>query len=79
MVGELRWLGPADDPRLWTLPERGWRATDPERWTLRLVDLPAALEARGDDPRVQERLEVEVDDPVLTENAGAPTWTADHW
>lgn len=75
MAGDVRWLGPSDDPRVWLLPERGFRVAEPERWMLRLVDVPRAFALRGYAASVRARLELEVDDPVIPENSGR--WTVE--
>ncbi len=43
------------------------------RWMLRLVDVRAALEARGYPPGLTARLELEVDDDLLAGNRGRIT------
>jgi predicted acetyltransferase len=66
----LQWVGPPADPvaiaSLDAFLERPFRYD----WMLRLLDVPAALEARGYPP-VDAEATVAVDDPTFAENAGA--------
>jgi len=65
----LQWVGPPADPiaiaSLDAFIERPFRYD----WMLRLLDVPAALEARGYPP-VDAEATVAVDDPTFAENAG---------
>jgi predicted acetyltransferase len=58
------------DPLLAHLPERGAAVQLRECWMLRLNDVPAALNARGWPPGVRAEVNLDVEDPVVVENAG---------
>ncbi|TMQ90822.1 GNAT family N-acetyltransferase [Actinomadura soli] len=60
------------DPALWLLPEREWETVTRSQWMLRLVDAPAAIEARGFPSGVGAAVPLLVDDPQLPANSG-------HW
>jgi predicted acetyltransferase len=65
----LQWVGPPNDPialgSLDAFVERPFRYD----WMLRLLDVPAALEARGY-PAVEAQAIFAVDDPMYPDNAG---------
>lgn len=67
---DVRWWGPPLDPLLSFLEERDWRVDEAGTWMLRIVDLPAALAARGWPAGVEGELELDVHDPVLPANTG---------
>lgn len=60
--------GPGD-PVMQLLPDCHFEAGPLHQWMVRIVDLPAALAARGYGAR-DARLELDVRDPLLTRNAG---------
>ncbi|MEO8477709.1 MAG: GNAT family N-acetyltransferase [Actinomycetota bacterium] len=66
----LQWAGPPNDPialsSLSAFVERPYR----HDWMLRLLDVPAAMEARGY-PAVDADATFAVDDPMYPDNAGA--------
>ncbi len=64
------WKGGPADIRLFGLPDRVVSVALEEYWMLRLLDVPAALLARGYPP-VDAGIELVVDDELLPENAGA--------
>lgn len=66
----LRWQGATHDPVIATLPEPRWTVKDHQRWMLRIVDLPAALRARGWAPGAEGELHLRVDDDALPHHAG---------
>jgi predicted acetyltransferase len=71
MNGMVAWSGPDPDPAaLFVLPDRFARLTDRWHWMLRLVDLPAALQARPWPAGVAGRLELRVEDRVCPWNNG---------
>lgn len=70
MAKEVRWHQGPGGPILPLLPERGARVELDFHWMLRIVDLRAALEARGYAPCLSAALQLEVEDDVLPENAG---------
>nr|WP_221475441.1 GNAT family N-acetyltransferase [Sphaerisporangium rubeum] len=59
------------DPLLWLLRERKDEHVTITRWMFRLVDLPAAVAARGYPDPVTAETVVEVDDPERPANSGA--------
>jgi predicted acetyltransferase len=74
MNGMVAWSGPDPDPAaLFALPDRFAVLTDRWHWMLRVVDLPAALQARPWPAGVTGRLELRVEDRVCPWNAGG--WT----
>ena len=69
-------IGPAEDDLFLLAPHAAPEVVESEiRWMLRLVDLPAAIAARGWPSSARGRLEVEVDDRHAPWNAGR--WTID--
>ncbi|GLZ06879.1 hypothetical protein Acsp03_43450 [Actinomadura sp. NBRC 104412] len=58
------------DPVFWLTKERGdgWRELD--RWMLRVVNAPAAIEARGYPAGVSAEVLLEIDDPWMRANSG---------
>lgn len=67
---EVKWkTGPAD-PLVHLLPDRDLRLSLVEYWMLRVLDAPRALEARGYPGGLEAQLELELDDPLLPDNAG---------
>ncbi|MCB9548110.1 MAG: GNAT family N-acetyltransferase [Myxococcales bacterium] len=61
------------DPFWLALPHPGPKLVTKSPWMLRLVDLPAAIAARGYPAHVSVRVGLAVEDATLPENAGA--WT----
>lgn len=59
------WL---DDGLGWLLPELRPQVERQMRWMLRLLDVPAALEARGGPPGMTARVALRVHDPLLADN-----------
>jgi predicted acetyltransferase len=73
MNGVVAWSGPDPDPAaIWGLRDRFARLTDRWHWMLRLVDLPAALQARPWPSGVAGQVAFRVEDPVCPWNTG--TW-----
>jgi predicted acetyltransferase len=70
VVKEVSWSGGANDPLLAMLPEPRFAVRLSDMWMARVVDVPGALGGRGYRPDVRARLELELDDPQLPENAG---------
>ncbi len=70
------WHGALDDHVLQHVPEVGVRTSVAETWMLRIVHLPAALEARGYPPGLDERLLLDVTDDVVAGNRGRWMFTA---
>jgi predicted acetyltransferase len=72
MSGMVAWSGPDPDPAaIWALPDRFARLTDRWHWMLRLVDLPAALQARPWPAGVAGQVAFRVEDPVCPWNSGS--------
>ena len=71
MATEAQWYGAPDDVMETLLVNRGARVTDVERWMIRIVDVPTALEARG--WAADGEVVVDIEDDGMPDNAGA--WT----
>jgi predicted acetyltransferase len=69
-VSHVRLWGGAADERLLDLPHRGQRILAVEPWMVRLVDLPAALAARGYPAGIAADLHLDYRDPIVPENDG---------
>ncbi|MGH3662864.1 MAG: GNAT family N-acetyltransferase [Micromonosporaceae bacterium] len=63
-------LGPAD-PLRWLTSEQAVKPAGENRWMLRLVDVPAALDGRGYPTGVKAELALSIEDPHLPANTGA--------
>jgi predicted acetyltransferase len=61
-----------EDPVFWVLPEEAGRDVTTHGWMLRVLDVPAALAARGYGHGVEASLVLRVDDAERPENAA--TW-----
>jgi predicted acetyltransferase len=73
MNGMVAWSGPDPDPAaLYALSDRFARLTDRWHWMLRLVDLPAALQARPWPSGVAGQVTFRVEDATCPWNRG--TW-----
>jgi predicted acetyltransferase len=70
MVREATWLSSPNDPLLPLLHDRVYDIRLQEHWALRLVDVDAALRARGYPPGVTAEVHLDVHDPSLPETAG---------
>ena len=71
VFSHVRWHGAPEDPLLFQLPDKGWRFALQEEWMLRVVDLAAALTARGYPHTLAAELGLTVADPVLAANSGS--------
>jgi predicted acetyltransferase len=67
---DFHWSGAPNDPFVQLLPRRGVQIRLNFPWMLRLVDLPAALRARGWPRHVDVAIDLDVTDDALPENAG---------
>ncbi len=70
MISCVRWASGPGDPLLALLPERRFKLELRDEWMLRLVDVRAALEARGYPPGVAAEVHLAVEDELLPENSG---------
>jgi predicted acetyltransferase len=59
------------DPVFWLTRERTFEDVRRTRWMLRVLDAPAAVEARGFPPGVSAEVALEIDDPQLPANSGS--------
>ena len=72
MNGMVAWSGPDPDPAaIYALQDHFARLTDRWHWMLRLVDLPAALQARPWPSGVAGQVAFRVEDPACPWNTGA--------
>ena len=69
-VSAVRVWGSAADHRLLDLPHRGARVLVAEPWMVRIIDLPAAMMARGYPAAVSADLHLDYHDDILAENTG---------
>lgn len=69
-VEEIGWIGGADDPIVLLAPDRAVRSVRWQRWMLRVVDIAAAVAARGWPEDAGIDIDLDIDDPVLPANAG---------
>jgi predicted acetyltransferase len=71
LAGKVSWTGPANDPLAFHLREQA--EIDHEinyHWMLRILDVPAAIAARGFPPGVTAELHLDVADDLFEENRG---------
>ena len=69
-VREVEYFVPPEDPLLLLLPEQDQRPSWYLRWMLRIVDLPAAIAARGWRPGVRVTVDLDVRDRHAPWNDG---------
>jgi predicted acetyltransferase len=69
-VETIRWYGSPADPLLALLPEPVYQIQSPGPWMLRIIDVPAALSARGYPEGVEAELHLGVHDRTLPQNEG---------
>lgn len=69
-VTRLQWTGGTSDPMRLLLPEQSAQMIDHEHWMIRIVNVVAALEARGYPPTVNADLHLKIDDDVIKTNTG---------
>lgn len=67
---EIIWHGGLDDPLLALMTEQAYQVRLVHHWMLRIVNVPAALEARGYPPAARAELHLDVRDDLLHANAG---------
>ncbi len=66
----VRFRTAGTDPVHWFIPGGGWRVVDVRQYLLRVVDLAAAVAARGWPAGVSGSVEITVEDPVCPWNTG---------
>jgi predicted acetyltransferase len=70
-TGEMMtWPGPPTDPLADLIAEDPFENEGTFRWMLRLLDVPAAIEARGYSPLIDGSVKIAVRDPLFDENEG---------
>jgi predicted acetyltransferase len=70
MTHEIIFQGTPDDPILKLLPERNYTARLLDHWMVRIVDVPAALLARGFPVGLSAEVHLDVEDDLLVANNG---------
>jgi predicted acetyltransferase len=66
----MTWPGPPTEPLADLIAEDPIEVSETFRWMLRLLDVPAAIEARGYPPLVEASVTIGVRDPLFPENEG---------
>ncbi|MFN2543336.1 MAG: enhanced intracellular survival protein Eis [Actinomycetota bacterium] len=66
----VKWQGPPNEPLALLLDEENLSVTKAYRFMTRILDVPAALEARGYPEGLSGEIVIEVDDPLFEANAG---------
>jgi predicted acetyltransferase len=72
MAGEFSWFTAADHPLLLLLREQKMSVAiqDSNYWMLRVLDVPAALQARGWPRGLRGELQLEIEDDLFEDNSG---------
>lgn len=70
LVSDVTWYGSERDPLLLSFEERRFRVELADYWMVRVVNVEAALAARGYPTGVSGELHLEVQDDLIVENAG---------
>ncbi|MEM9487791.1 MAG: GNAT family N-acetyltransferase [Myxococcota bacterium] len=70
LAKEVVWHGGADDPFLYSLPDRCYEVSQYETWMLRILDVKRALAERGYPQGLDMRLELYVVDDLIRANRG---------
>ncbi len=70
LASEVVWRGGPADPLLFLLREQTYQVKLLFHWMLRVMDVPAALQARGYPAGLSGALHLEVDDDLFPENCG---------
>ena len=70
MASEFSWFTAPDHPLQLLLPEQSIRVRVENVWMLRILDVAAALQARGWPAGLRGELHLEIEDELLPENAG---------
>lgn len=71
LAQEVVWCGGPADPLLYLLSEQSYQVHWLFHWMMRVLDVPAALEARGYPAGVTGTLHLEVQDDLFPENCGS--------
>lgn len=69
-IKKVRWRSSPVDPLTLLLPEQTAKIRRLERWMLRVIDVPQALEKRGYPLGIETELHLQVEDELLPENNG---------
>ncbi len=69
VFGTTTWVGAPVDPVLLMMNEQAWRVHDRIDWMLRILDVPAALTARGYSTAVRAELHLDISDDLIDENS----------
>ncbi|MBD1924258.1 GNAT family N-acetyltransferase [Microcoleus sp. FACHB-831] len=69
-IKKMRWRSSPVDPLTLLLPEQTANIRNLERWMLRVIDVPKALEKRGYPLGIETELHLQVEDELLPENNG---------
>jgi predicted acetyltransferase len=70
LAESISWRGGIDEPLLMLMREHRYEMRFFHHWMLRIVDVPAALTARGYPPSIEAELPLELSDDVVAENSG---------
>jgi predicted acetyltransferase len=70
MISRVRWRGGLLDPLSLLLPEQSPELKSSDRWLMRIVNVPSALEKRGYPIGVEAELHLEIEDDLLPNNHG---------
>lgn len=70
LATEVVWRGGSEDPLLFLLREQTYEVKLLYHWMLRVLDVPAALQARGYPAGFSGALHLDVDDDLFPENRG---------
>ena len=69
-VDEVHFRSAPEDPLLLILREQEWASVGELRWMLRVLDAPAAVEARGFPSGLEVEAQLELADALFAENSG---------
>src|SRR5205085_7358111 len=70
MTHEIIFQGTPDDSIIKLLPERNYSAKLLDHWMLRIVDVKAALKARGYASCIKAEIHLEITDDLFSQNSG---------
>lgn len=69
LVKQASWYGPVVDPHLSLLPEQTFQVDLLERWLLRIIHVPQALQMRGYPADLEAELHLQVEDDLIPANS----------